>query len=120
MGDTTRRRMVKFAREYGLEIREIVRVALTREQVDTHNIPTRPQKDTTHRRADDDPDAAELDAVLALHPGLLEEWIAEAVDAYWTTEERAPALAREQDDRADLAALAARWPEVARFLRIRE
>jgi hypothetical protein len=50
MVEVIERRLEDFAQQLGIEIDHFVRVALTRDQVDAHQIPTRPQKDSTHRR----------------------------------------------------------------------
>jgi hypothetical protein len=88
MRESFLRRTRTFADELGVEIEEIVNVALTDQQIAAHNIPTRPQKDSTHRRESDSDLAAELDAVDALYPGLLGEWLAEAVEPYCPAELR--------------------------------
>jgi hypothetical protein len=75
------RRAHVFAAELGVEL-EIVTAGLTAAQIAAREIPTRPQKDSTHRRPEDGNLAAELDAVDALYPGLLGEWLTEAVEPY--------------------------------------
>jgi hypothetical protein len=107
MAETVERRVTRFARQLGVELEAIVRVALRRDQIDAHQIPLRPQKESTHRRDTDDPEAAELDAVDALYPGLLDAWLEDSINQYWPADARAGALAQEQQDRDRLAGLAA-------------
>jgi hypothetical protein len=80
-------------------LRAVETVALTADQVAEHDIPTRPQKDSTHRRAEDDDLAAELDAVDALHPELLPRWIEEAVNHHCPEEIRERVTEQEEEDR---------------------
>jgi hypothetical protein len=109
MRETIERRACVFAKELRVDLAAIVNVALTREQVADHGIPTRPPKDSTHRRDDDDDDAAELDAVDALYPGLLGEWLEQAVEEWHPAAAREPALARERANRKILAGVAANF-----------
>lgn len=108
MRETISRRARTFAAEVGVDIGEIVEVALTAEQVRDHNIPTRPQKDSTHRRDDDDELAAELDAVDALDPDLLGDWLEQAIEPYWSAEDRGAVLEQERRDREFMAGLIAK------------
>jgi hypothetical protein len=116
MRESFEKRADTFARELGVDLSAIERVALTREQIDSHSIPTRPQKESSHRRDEDDEDAAELDAVDALYPALLGDWLENAVESYWGASDRQPALEQEARDRRDLASLVAKWPAVQRWL----
>jgi hypothetical protein len=116
MRETIERRARRFTAELGVELEAIVDVALTREQVDDYDIPLRPQKESTHRRDGDDELAAELDAVDALYPDLLGDWLEEAVEGYWSAEDRQPVLDVEEADARDLAALAANWEAVREWL----
>lgn len=88
----------RYAAELGLELRAVETIALTRDQVIKHEIPTRPQKEGTHRREGDDDLAAELDAVDALHPELLPQWIEQAVDRHCPAELRAEVKEQEAED----------------------
>jgi hypothetical protein len=106
MRETFERRARRFAADLGVDVAAIEHVALTREQVVEHAIPTRPQKDSTHRRDGDDEFAAELDAVDALYPDLLGDWLQAAVDPYCPAPLRAAAREQERHDRRLLAALA--------------
>jgi len=108
MREMIERRARTFADELGVDIEEIVNVALTARQVRDHNIPTRPQKESTHRRDGDDELAAELDAVDALYPDLLGDWLERAIEPYWSAEDREPALWRERRDREFMAGLVAK------------
>ena len=116
MRESAERRSRTFADDLDVHVEAIERVALTRAQIDQHSIPTRPQKESSHRRDEDDKDAAELDAVDALHPDLLGDWLEQAVEPYWGAEDRRPALDREANDDRVLAGLVAKWPEVERWL----
>jgi hypothetical protein len=117
MVEAMERRIEKFCAQLDLEIDAFTRVALTREQIAVNQIPTRPQKDSTHRRPDDDPDAAELDAVDALYPGLLDQWLEDAVDQVWPAAERAKALQQEEQHRAEVADVAANWEIAVKAVR---
>jgi hypothetical protein len=105
------RRVHEFCEELGVTLQAIVPVALTATQIEEHELPTRPQKENTHRREDDPDDAAELDAVDALKPGLLDEWLREAVEPY-LADYREAVEKRERRDRSVLAGLIAKLPEV--------
>jgi hypothetical protein len=107
------RRVRAFAAELGVEVEAIVNVALTHEQVAEHGIPTRPQKDSTHRRESDGDLAAELDAVEALYPGLLGEWLAEAIEPYCSAQPRETVRAHIAQTNTHLAGLAVKLDEDA-------
>jgi len=51
---------------------------------------------------------AELDAVDALYPDLLGDWLEQAIEPYWSVEDREPALRRERRDREFMARLLAK------------
>jgi hypothetical protein len=106
MRETIERRARRFAAELGVEIEGFVDVALTREQVDDNNLPTRPQKKSTHTRADDDTDAAELDAVDALYPDLLGDWLEEAIEPYCPAAHREAVHGQEERNRGVLTGVA--------------
>jgi hypothetical protein len=106
-----RRKVRKYARRLDVKVEAIVPVALTREQVDEYELPTRPQKENQHYRPDDDDDdACELDAVDALHPDLLGDWLAAAVEPYLAPYREA-VEGREERDRRVIATLVDKLPE---------
>ena len=79
---------------------EVVRVALTAEQVDELDLPTdpAPAKDSRRKRfiAETGRDVqVEVDALDALHPGVLEEALLDAIEAEWDDDAYAEVLDRE-------------------------
>jgi hypothetical protein len=96
------RRVRRDAAELGVKVEAVERFAVTTEQVDGLKLPTRPQKQTTHRRPDDPEWAVELDA---LPPPELRAALTAAVDRWCPPRLRAAALKAEAADRATLASL---------------
>ena len=111
MRESFQRRVRTFAADLGVEIEEIVAVGLTAAQIAAHKIPTRPQKDSTHRRPEDGNLAAELDAVDALQPGLLGEWLTEAIEPYCPTTLREANKKHIESTEARLAGLTVKLDE---------
>jgi hypothetical protein len=83
-------------------------VALTREQVTTFKLPTRPTKTegNTHARQFTDPESVELDA---MDPGNLRGLLKDAIEAHIDDAELAVMLAAERSERMDLTSLAHGW-----------
>jgi hypothetical protein len=102
------RRVRRDAAELGVVIEAVERFAITEEQVRRLSLPTRPQKESTHRRSDDLSWAVELDA---LPPAELREALSAAVDRRCPEELRTKALAAEAADRDQLAELKRLLPE---------
>lgn len=80
-------RQIEFwQKDYGVDIR-LEPIVLTREQVVEYNLPTAPMKDTDKRKEGfmdrrEVDGAVELDALEALHPGVLDQTIRAELDKY--------------------------------------
>jgi hypothetical protein len=81
---------------------ETVRVALTAEQIADLKLPTDPAPEQDSRLAwfieqTGDDIQVEVDALDALHPGVLKDALLEAIDANWDTEAHQAVLDRERE-----------------------
>lgn len=95
------RRVRRDAAELGVEIAAVEQFAVTAEQVEELELPTQPQKDSTHTRDGDPDEKVELDAVPS---AALRDALTAAVDRWCPPELRAAALGVEEDDRATIRA----------------
>lgn len=104
--ETIERRVRRDAAALGVRIEKVEPFAVTVEQVEQLRLPTRPQKESTHRKPGDLEWAVELDAmpVAALRAALTE-----AVDRWCPPALRDAARAVEARERARLSELADEW-----------
>jgi hypothetical protein len=106
-------------KKLGITVRVTVeQVALTREQVEKYKLPRKPIDEDDDRKENFEArfgeDAVELDALQALHPGVLERLVREAV-APWHDQRLREALEAAQDDADDVVSEA--WLAATESLR---
>jgi len=112
MGDDIRNRLRRFGSNA-----DVVRIALTREQIDQYAPPPNPAKVTDSRferyAAQYGAESWELDA---LNPDVINELIVEQIEALIDPVPWKRAIAREERGRERLAQIANKYPQVRKFL----
>jgi hypothetical protein len=101
-GSVIERSAVRILREMGADF-TFTRVAVTREQVETYHLPTRPSKESTHS-AGFDGDSVEVDALPVDILGLL---VRECIERHIRPEQWEANRSREAVDRERIAKIAA-------------
>lgn len=101
--EAVERRVRRDAADLGAELAALEPAAVTPEQIRDLGLPTRPDKDSTHRRDHDPEDVVELDAMT---PTQLRDALSEAAAAWLPDDLRREAESLEAAERADLARLA--------------
>jgi hypothetical protein len=102
---TINRRLNEWADKYRIQPPEIIRVALTEDQIAEHDLPTRPTKRTGNSHADRfDGDSVELDAIPA---GVLRDLVRESVEIHIDPEQLKVQRVAEESERAHLRRMAA-------------